>query len=109
MVDIVCIADQSGNLEYSTDGERLRGKIQTLQKMMQERKLRRQEKRGLRAPYQWPNRSSHVQQRMQSAPRVNYESPLARDRDMTGKADPHPPTEAAFTSTSAIEHESVLV
>lgn len=75
--------------------------------MMQERKQRRQQKRGLRAPYQWPHRSSNIHHSMRTSPRVNYESPLTRD--VTGKADPHPPSETAFAPTSAMEHESVLV
>lgn len=102
---VICIVDQSMDLEYTTDGERLRGKVQTLQKMMQERKMRRQEKRGLRAPYQWPDRSSNFRQCLRTASRVNYESSLAREREMTGKSDSHTPAEASF----ALEHESVLV
>ena len=106
---LLYFADQSRRCEYSSDGERLRGKVQSLQKMMQERKTRRQEKRGLRAPYQWPHRSSNFQHSMRAAKRVNYESPLAREREINGKAEPHPATEATFTPTSALEHESVLV
>lgn len=87
----------------------LRGKVQTLQKMMQERKLRRQEKRGLKAPYQWSNRVSSARQRMHTP--VKFESPLAMEREVSSKTENHTTPDAAFSTASAtaMEHESVLV
>jgi hypothetical protein len=88
--------------------ETLKGKVQTLQKMMLERKLRRQEKRGMRAPYQWPDRFSSVHRRRSP---VQFESPLAMDRDVaSNSAESHANPDASFTaSATAMEHESVLV
>ncbi|XP_045158764.2 midnolin-like isoform X2 [Mercenaria mercenaria] len=101
-----------GETVDQTDNNRvedsLRGKVQTLQKMMQERKLRRQQKRGLKAPYQWSSRVSSARQRMHTS--VKFESPLGMDRDVT-KTENHAASDATFSTASAtaIEHESVLV
>ncbi|XP_060578964.1 midnolin-like isoform X2 [Ruditapes philippinarum] len=86
----------------------LRGKVQTLQKMMQERKLRRQQKRGLKAPYQWSNRVSSGRQRTHT--QLKFESPLGMEREVT-KTENHAAPDATFSTASAtaIEHESVLV
>lgn len=86
----------------------LRGKVQTLQKMMQERKLRRQQKRGLKAPYQWSNRISSARQRMHT--QLKFESPLGMEREVS-KTESHAAPDATFSTASAtaIEHESVLV
>ncbi|XP_052257503.1 midnolin-like isoform X1 [Dreissena polymorpha] len=106
-----------GNYENSSIGvatnENLQGKVQTLKKLMQERKLRRQEKRGLRSPYQWPNKLQHVYQRMRSSGPLNYEaSTLPRDIEVTaGNKESHSDASPAFAASTqtAIEHESVLV
>lgn len=99
-------AEQTKNT-YLDDS--LRGKVQTLQKMMHERKLRRQEKRGLRAPYQWSSRSSSANQRLRT--HMKFDSPLAMDRDITNTTETHAASDATFSTASAttMEHESVLV
>lgn len=96
------------NSDGSTNtDDSLRGKVQTLQKMMQERKRRRQEKRGLRAPYQWTsNRVPSAQHHVLSP--VKFESPLV-ERDVT--KENHSTSDASFSTASAtaMEQESVLV
>lgn len=102
------LGDTVNQTEYKSE-DSLRGKVQSLQKMMQERKLRRQQKRGLRAPYQWTNRVSSSRQRMHT--QVKFESPLAVEREVTSKAENHTASDATFSTASAtaMEHESVLV
>ena len=122
MLCVCVLTDGAQVLGDRSHDEGLRGKVQHLKRMMEERKLRRQEKRGLRAPYQWPRSLPHVYQRMRSPGSCNFESPIKHDHDMTdmtssGKSEPHPesgtptPAPVPFStgSATAIEQESVLV
>ena len=95
--------------EGNTEEENLRGKVQSLQRMMLERKMRRQMKRGLRAPYSWSDRRSSFQQRVSKSSHLNYES--SKGRDLGKKIESHTATaDAGFQTTAAtLEHEGVLV
>ncbi|XP_052777092.1 midnolin-like [Mya arenaria] len=105
------VLDTTRSYNDNSGDANLRGKVKTLKRMMEERKLRRQEKRGLRAPYQWPNKLSHVYQRMKARENTNYESAVKRDLEMAGKSESHPESSSSFqpSSSAPMEQESVLV
>ena len=93
----------------SEDNAALRGKVRNLQRMLAERKLRRQEKRGMVAPYNWSSRHFSSQRQMKTMSRKNFEQSVCRDANVA-KSEGHSTQDAPFSSTAtSMEHESVLV
>ena len=91
------------------DNTALRGKVRSLQRMLAERKLRRQQKRGMVAPYSWSCRQSPARREMKTMSRKNFEQSVCCDANMA-KSDGHSNQDAPFSSTAtSMEHESVLV
>ena len=71
--------------------------------------MRRQEKRGMVAPYSWSSRQSSSRREMKRAPHKNFEQSVCRDANKA-KPDSHSNQDAPFSSTASnMEHESVLV
>lgn len=91
------------------DNTALRGKVRDLQRMLAERKMRRQEKRGMVAPYSWSSRQSSTRKELKKASRKNFEQSVCRDTNVS-KSENHANQDAPFSSTATnMEHESVLV
>ena len=110
--EILLFLDHTGQrnqFKETEDNTALRGKVRNLQRMLAERKLRRQEKRGMVAPYSWSSRQLSAKREMKRIPRKNFEQSVCRDANMA-KSDSHSNQDAPFSSTAtSMEHESVLV
>lgn len=95
--------------QESDDNAALRGKVRNLQKMLAERKMRRQEKRGMVAPYSWSSRHSSVRREMKGLSRKNFEQSVCRDANVA-KSESHSTQDAPFSNTAtSLENKGVLV
>ena len=72
--------------------------------------MRRQEKRGMVAPYSWSSRHSSVHREMKRLSRKNFEQSVCRDANVAKSAESHATQDAPFSNTAAsLENKGVLV